>query len=199
MKYARENILRLVENIDPFDSLEEDHQQDVIAWIKSGAEIFRIEKPDKPAKHLVSYFVAIDIENTSILLVDHIKSGRWLPTGGHVEKDEDPKATVQREALEELGIQAEFISENPFFLTVTVTVGKTAGHTDVSLWYLIQGSIDDYFQCDDQEFNGYRWFSFDEVHNNTSLPFDPHMDRFTKKLEAFLKSQKNQPDPKGRE
>jgi len=188
MKYARENILRLVENIEPLDSLEKNHQQDVLAWIKSGAEIFRIEKPDKPAKHLVSYFVAVDTENTSILLVNHIKSGRWLPTGGHVEKGEDPKVTVQREAMEELGIRAKFISETPFFVTVTVTVEKTAGHTDVSLWYLIQGNVDNHFQYDAEEFNSYRWFSFEEVLRNASLPFDPHMHRFAKKLKTFLES-----------
>ena len=43
--------------------------------------------------------------------------------------------TVIRECMEELYITAEFWHKEPIFITQTITVGKTAGHTDVSLWY----------------------------------------------------------------
>src|SRR5581483_2751975 len=111
--------------------------KDVLAWIESGANIYRIEKPDKPPKLLVSYFMVIDPDHDSLLLADHIKAQLWLPPGGHVELGEDPKQTVIREMQEELNQEAVFIrnDDQPFFVTVTRTVGLTAGHTDVSLWY----------------------------------------------------------------
>ncbi|MBP5993739.1 MAG: NUDIX hydrolase [Candidatus Moranbacteria bacterium] len=176
--------LELIEKISPIDELEKTHQEDALHWIKSGVEIFRIEKPDKPPKHLVSYFVVIDIENKAILLVDHIKAELWLPAGGHVEADEDPKATVEREAMEELNLTAKFIRGNPFFLTITTTVGKTAGHKDVSLWYLLSGGIQDEIRYDPGEFNGYKWFTFDEILQAPTSSFDPHMHRFIQKLKA---------------
>lgn len=74
-----------------------------------------------------------DQANEKILLVDHKKAELWLPSGGHVEIDEDPTDTVIRECMEERSVAAEFWSKKSVFITQTVTVGKTAGHTDVSL------------------------------------------------------------------
>ena len=124
----------------PFDDLEQNQIQETLKWIESGAPIFRLQKPDIPPQHLVSYFVLFDEKEQSILLVDHKKAQLWLPTGGHVEKDEDPRETVKRECFEELQIQADFWQVAPLFLTSTVTVGLTAGHKDVSFWYVLKGS-----------------------------------------------------------
>jgi 8-oxo-dGTP pyrophosphatase MutT (NUDIX family) len=66
-------------------------------------------KPDTPPKHLVSYFVLYDESTHKLMLVDHIKAKTWLPAGGHVKLDEDPRITVTREADEELGIVANSI------------------------------------------------------------------------------------------
>jgi 8-oxo-dGTP diphosphatase len=180
----RETILSLIKTIQPFDELENTHCQSAIDWIQSGAEIFRIEKPATPPRHLVSYVVLVDFNRKKILLVDHIKARLWLPTGGHVEKDEHPNATVEREAQEELNILADFKIQTPFFITETVTVGLTAGHMDVSLWYMLNGDSGKVLTYDPQEFNGYRWFDFEEILKTDPTKLDPHMQRFTRKLLA---------------
>lgn len=174
--------------IPPVDTLEKEHIADTLGWIKSGVGIFRIEKPDKPPKHLVSYFVLIDPEQNSLLLVDHIKAQLWLPTGGHVEPNENPAETVRREAQEELKKPAVFLKNNPhpFFVTVTKTGGLTPGHTDVSLWYLLRGSIHDFLDFERREFNDIEWFTFDEILQSDPVIFDQHMHRFTKKLVTYL-------------
>lgn len=54
-------ILNVIESIQPFDDLEALHVQDASSWIRTTTDsIFRISKPDKPPKHLVSYFVVVD-------------------------------------------------------------------------------------------------------------------------------------------
>ena len=167
----------------PHDALEQQHIHETLTWIKSGAQIFRIQKPDIPAQHLVSYFILLDEEAEKVLLVDHKKAQLWLPSGGHVEPDEDPKEAARRECQEELGIEAEFKFEDPIFLTKTVTVGLTAGHTDVSLWYVLKGHEHDAYAFDRDEFNDIRWFALDEI------PFskaDPHLGRFIEKLKGML-------------
>jgi 8-oxo-dGTP diphosphatase len=180
----RNTILHLIESIAPCDDLEATHRQSAIDWVRSGAELFRIEKPATPPKHLVCYVVIVDNANGKILLVDHIKAKLWLPTGGHVEQDEHPNTTVEREAQEELNIPADFRSAAPFFLTETITVGLTAGHTDVSLWYVLNGESGRELTYDAHEFNGYRWFTYEEIMTTDSSRLDPFMHRFTEKLLA---------------
>lgn len=180
----RDRIRQLVSSIRPFDELEAAHLASTIAWIDSGAELCRIEKPATPPKHLVSYFVLIDPRRRKLLLIDHIKAGLWLPAGGHVERHEHPNATVEREIQEELNIAADFASSDPLFITQTVTVGMTAGHTDVSLWYVLKADSNCEIAYDPEEFNGYRWFGYDEILGADISTLDPHMHRFSRKLFA---------------
>lgn len=184
MSSKREQLLKIVDTIQPGDELESEHIKDVVRWIKSGEPLYRISKPDNPPKHLVSYFVVVDMPNKSLLLIDHLKAHLWLPTGGHVEIDEDPKDTVLREAEEELSIHADFlpsVGTNPLFITATPT-NETYPHTDVSLWYVIHGNIDDVYDYDRTEFSSYKWFTFDEVLALDIDTIDPQMHRFTQKL-----------------
>jgi len=182
MSNIRSQITDLIGQIQPFDELEKSQIDFIQSWLASGVEIFRIEKPATPDTHLVSYFTLIDEAKNKILLVDHKNAGLWLPSGGHVEPNEHPKDTVRREIIEELGIQADFLQEDPFFVTVTKTVGMTAGHTDVSLWYLLKGDSEEILEYDQEEFNSIRWFRIDEIPFEKS---DPQMRRFIKKLALY--------------
>lgn len=179
----RESIIRIVESILPHDSLEKEHRAETLSWINSNSEIFRIQKPDIPNKHLVSYFCLFDSQSNSILLVEHKKSGLWLPSGGHVEPNEDPIVAAKRECFEELGIQAKFLFDKPIFITSTITVGATAGHTDVSLWYVLNGHLDMELIYDKEEFESIKWFKLDEIPFGKS---DPHMRRFIEKLRFLI-------------
>lgn len=173
----RAEIREEVELIRPLDDLERESKLDVLAWIDSGAELCRLEKPATPPKHLISYFAVVDDEH--LLLVDHINAELWLPTGGHVDPGEHPRDTALREAGEELSIEGEFLKEGPVLVTVTETVGKTAGHTDVSLWYVLRGDRSAKLDFDDSEFHEVRWFHKNDVPLDRT---DKHMSRFLRKL-----------------
>src|SRR5476649_942741 len=169
----RAEIRAEITTISALDDMEQQHIDSAIAWIDSGAELCRIAKPATPPIHLVAYFVVVD--DGHLLLVDHKNARLWLPTGGHVDPGEAPRTTVARELAEELGIAA------PLMLTCTATVGLTAGHTDVSLWYVIHGSRSQHLTFDDSEFNSVRWFAFDALPVDRT---DPHLQRFVQKLAA---------------
>ena len=172
----RESVRAELTSIAPLDELECQHIADALAWIDSGVELCRVAKPATPPKHLVSYFVVVD--NGYILLVDHRNAQLWLPTGGHVEPGEHPRQTVLRELQEELGLAAPSVGP-PLMVTCTATVGLTAGHTDVSLWYVVRASRDQPLSFDLQEFCAVRWFRLEDVPFGRS---DPHMRRFISKL-----------------
>ncbi|MGA7870495.1 MAG: NUDIX domain-containing protein [Candidatus Binatus sp.] len=189
----RDRIAEIIATIEPLDELEREHRDSTIEWIRSGAPIFRTKKPDVPPKHLVSYFALVDEQRSELLLVDHKLADLWLPSGGHVEPDEDPMATVVRELSEELNLDAEFILPDPLFITVTPT-RKVGGHTDVSLWYVLRGDNSRAIEFDRGEFHGVRWFGFDEIPSERS---DPHMRRFVTKLRASLAAKTIQNNSRG--
>ncbi|AMO99161.1 NUDIX domain protein [Collimonas arenae] len=175
----RVQIRKEFSSIQALDDLEREHIADALAWLDSGAELCRLAKPATPPKHLVSYFVVVD--DGHMLLVDHRNAQLWLPPGGHVEQGEHPRTTVQREMVEELGFAPSHPVGEPLLLTATTTVGLTAGHTDVSLWYVVRASKDQPIRFDEREFNEVRWFPFAEVPIERT---DPHMQRFLAKLNA---------------
>jgi 8-oxo-dGTP diphosphatase len=182
----RTTIAALIRNLSAHDALEQEHIDATLAWIASGAPLFRVAKPAVPPQHLVSYFVLVDEAERKLLLVDHRNAGLWLPGGGHVELDEHPATTVCRELAEELQILPTFLWPDPIFLTVTQTVGRTGGHTDVSFWYMLRGDTHQSLSFDTGEFYSVRWFDFDAPPLERA---DPHMGRFMAKLGKRLSSE----------
>jgi 8-oxo-dGTP diphosphatase len=176
---VRNEIRDLISAIRPLDDLERHHIDFCTNWIQSGVEIFRLEKPAIPPIHLVSYFLVFTPDQSKVLLVDHKKAELWLPPGGHVELNENPKDTVLREAKEELGIEAEFLFDKPLFVTVTKTVGNVIQHSDVSLWYALTWNPEDPLIYDKDEFNQIHWFGLEEIPFEKS---DPHLRRFINKV-----------------
>jgi 8-oxo-dGTP pyrophosphatase MutT (NUDIX family) len=177
----------LVSELVPVDDLEAEHRSDTLRWLRTTDDVFRRLKPATPPRHLVAYVVPVDRTDGSVLLVDHRRSGLWLPPGGHVEPDEHPARTARREAHEELGIAADRdgFKERPAFLTVTRTIGADdAGHTDVSLWFLVDSGRDESIEPDDREFREARWWSSSEVDTGDVRCFDPHLTRFLRKLRS---------------
>jgi 8-oxo-dGTP diphosphatase len=174
----------LVAKLTPLDQLEAEHIADTLRWLQDTDDVFRRSKPATPARHLVSYVVLLDHNNSDVLLVDHVNSGLFLPPGGHVEPHEHPAVTARRECREELGIDASLAGNGvePLFLTVTKTIGLDPGHTDVSLWFVAEGSRRLRMTLDEVEFRDARWWSADEVASADDAVFDPHFRRFLRKV-----------------
>lgn len=190
---ARKIISDLIGQVKPYDQTEREHMSDALEWVESKVEIFKIKSPDVPPKHLVSFSVLVDPQEKKILLLNHRKALLMLPSGGHVGKDEMPFETAKRELIEELGIEPKPLFENsgvPFFISQIETVGLTAGHTDVDLWYLFEGdsniSISDKSEEFKREFSGYKWLTFDEILSAPIEKFDANMHRFVEKLLNYV-------------
>lgn len=185
MEAATATVAAIVQGINPLDQLEREHIEQTLSWLAATDDVFRRAKPATPPRHLVSYAVLVDPEGRAVLLGRHRKAGLWLPTGGHVDPGEHPLAAARREALEELGIVAEFsvTGADPLLLTITTTIGIDAGHQDVSLWYVIRGDRTRCYRLDPAEFTTSRWWDIDRY----ALPeSDPHFPRFLTKLESAL-------------
>lgn len=186
MNKSRTNITHLLSQLQPFDETERRDIATTLTWVASGLDLYRLDQPDVPAKHLVSYVVVIDQVRKSVLLLEHIKAGLWLPSGGHVELNEDPYDTATRELGEELGSRAALVAtvaRLPLFVTVTKTPG-VHNHTDVSLWYVVAGDVRMWIDPDPREFRSSRWWRYDEILGTNLDEFDPGMHRFLHKLQG---------------
>jgi len=182
---TREETLRFIEVIKPFDEKEAAHLQDALNWVAGNEPLYRIQKPDVPPKHLVSYFVIVDPVSHKMLLQDHLLAKRWIPAGGHVDPNEDPAETVRRECMEELGIEATFLHDDPQFITVTVTNGQ-GEHTDVSLWYVLQAGETTPLVIEPGSFADVKWWDIDEILATPIEKFDPELHRFIAKTRQSL-------------
>jgi 8-oxo-dGTP diphosphatase len=183
----RQTVRLLAAEVVPADETEATQQQQILAWIDSGAPLFRTVKPATPPQHLAVYFALLDDADRSVMLVDHVKSQSVLLAGGHVDDLEDPRISVLREAEEELRIAAKFhdiAGDRPFFLSVTRTRGQDT-HTDVTLWFVLAASRHQQLQPDPDEFTAVHWLPLDST-DWTAERFDPHMARFASKLIAAL-------------
>ena len=82
-------------------------------------------------------------------------------------------------------VSKRIILQDLIFITSSMTVGLTAEHTDVSLWYVLKGDHAHSYRFDEDEFDSVKWFAFDEIPYEKS---DPHMRRFVEKLSYCLGS-----------
>lgn len=188
MNKTRTSLSEIVEHISPWDAQEQADKVAVLAWIESGAQLYRLQPPDVPMQHLASYVVVIDHARQLVLLLDHIKANLWVPAGGHVEVGEDPREAAERELAEELGSRAAMvttIASLPLFVTRTSTRGL-GSHMDISLWYVVAGDQRMWLDPDRREFRGHRWLTFDEVLETDTGTLDPAMHRFIHKLRGRM-------------
>jgi 8-oxo-dGTP diphosphatase len=186
-------IRTLIAELVPVDALEAEHRRQALSWVDGTDDLFRRIQPGTPSPHLVSYFLLIDHDGGSLLLVDHLRAGLWLPSGGHVEPGEHPVLTMRRELLEELGTSAEFsplTGERPLFLTITETARPVGKHTDVSLWFVLCGTVGQRLEPDAREFRGVRWWTRAEVAQADQAQFDPHLGRMLAKFDAVRADQR---------
>ena len=157
-------VADLVTGIVAGDQQEAEDRRAALDWLEGTDDVFRRVKPAVPDRHLVSYVVPIDPESGSLLLGEHLNAGLWLPPGGHVEVDEHPAVTAERETVEELGLEpGNRLSDRPVFMSATVTVGVDSGHTDVGLWFPLRLHSEARLRIDRSEFRSMRWWSPAEI------------------------------------
>jgi 8-oxo-dGTP pyrophosphatase MutT (NUDIX family) len=54
------------------------------------------------------------VKDNKVLLAHHNKFDKWVPPGGHMEEDETPVQTAEREFFEETSMKVKVISDAPF-------------------------------------------------------------------------------------
>lgn len=153
----RAEIRESVTVITPLDQVEAGDRDAALAWVDSGAPLFREPGPS-PARHLAVYFAVVDIARRTVLQLEDREAGVWVFPGGHVDTVV-PAVTVVRAADEELGIQ---FTLHPEFGDRPLMVTRAAGE-HVVLWFVLSGSETSEPPGDDREYAARRWVSIDDA------------------------------------
>lgn len=129
-------------------------------------------------KHFcVSVYVFNPISN-QFLLVKHKKLGKWVQPGGHIEMDEDPEEAAIRETYEETGLHVELVGERyprETDFIKPLALQKNAikpNHIHIDIIYMAVPTNDEELIFNDKETEGLKWFSLEEILDNTFETFD---------------------------
>lgn len=154
----------LLSSLISFDSVEKEQIALVKHWIRLQAPL-----------HWIASFVVVDPSTQELLLVKDAKEPLWHPPNTDVKQAEPPREAVKRGAKAQLGIEADFLFEDPVFLTLADPTKKRA-----TLWYVLRQSRQTTLRSPLLA----QWFDW------SALPYteaDPHLKRFVEKtLKKFV-------------
>lgn len=128
--------------------------------------------------HLTASALVLSPDGVSALLIKHVRLGRWLQPGGHVEPgDEDLLATALREVREETGLALERSLE-PVLVGVDIHgIPAKRGepdHEHFDIMFALQAESCEVQACP-VETQGAEWVPLDEVVERTGLARFEHV------------------------
>jgi 8-oxo-dGTP pyrophosphatase MutT (NUDIX family) len=105
-----------------------------------------LTRDENPYSHLCVYFAAYDINEKSLFLGKHIKSGLWLFNGGHIDKEESIEEALYREMREEWGFSKEVNIDTPSLFTITPIENpqKQTCKMHFDIWYFISTTQEEF-------------------------------------------------------
>ncbi len=114
------------------------------------------------------------IHKGKILLIKHKKLSKWLPPGGHIEKDETPDEAVAREIREEVGLEVEILNKNDLDINDATTlqlanpfhveVHSAGDHLHCCFCYLCRPKTTE-IKLNRAEADDVAWFSKQDLNN----------------------------------
>ena len=108
------------------------------ASIERFGEVSRLEHPfDEHADPMHITGSAFVVGPRGTVLHRHALLGIWVQPGGHVDPGETPWDAALREVIEETGLPARFVGDEPELVHVDVHPGPR-GHTHIDLRYLVE-------------------------------------------------------------
>jgi 8-oxo-dGTP pyrophosphatase MutT (NUDIX family) len=151
-----------------------------------------LTRDENPFTHFCVYFVAYSPASREVFLGHHKKSGLWIFNGGHIDKGELPGAALEREIMEEWGLEISADSVgNPQLLTITEINNpkKQTCTRHYDIWHFVPFDIDSaYFDAQKlaTEFHETRWMTSQQA---SIVVTDPATKKALSYIEAMLSSE----------
>lgn len=148
----------------------------------------KLTRDENPLNHLCVYFAAFDPSVKEVFIGHHKKADQWIFNGGHIDKGEIPKQTLEREMAEEWGkvVELRTIGE-PRLLTMThINSPRIQCTKHYDIWFFVPVSKES-FNPDksllDTEFHTTGWKTIEEAKR---LITDPNTIKAISKFESIF-------------
>ena len=96
-----EQLITQIEQYIPFNEQEAQDKEQILAFLRSGAELITRENP---VAHFTATAWIVNRDRTKVLMVYHNLYNSWSWVGGHADGEEELFKVVQREIAEETGL-----------------------------------------------------------------------------------------------
>ncbi len=109
------------------------------------------------------------VHDDKVLLIHHRKLDKWIPVGGHIEKNETPDQALAREIREETGLEIEILNmpvqddvKQNLATPVHANVHSVGDHDHCCFFYLCRALNPDEMKING-ELKGAEWFGRKEL------------------------------------
>jgi len=176
----RESLLALLAAHTPYDGDERAALDRTTRFVRTHADCFERSRLDG---HMTGSAWVTSAGGDRVVLVHHIKLGRWLQPGGHADGESDLARVALREAQEETGLRSLLLAApRPYDVDVHAIPERGAEvrhfHYDVRFRFFANP---DEAPSASAESHAVRWLTVDEVR---SLAPERSLARMIEKMQA---------------
>lgn len=166
---------QLIEQIEcyvPFNEQEERDKAQILAFLRSGAELITRENP---AAHLTASAWVVSPDRKQVIMVYHNLYKSWSWMGGHADGDWDLLRVAKKEVMEECGLtELTVVSPDIFSLEVLCVDGHEkrskylSSHLHLNVTYLFEADPAQPLRIKPDENSGVGWVAAEDVPQKTN-------------------------------
>lgn len=167
-----EQLIRQIENYIPFNEQEQRDKAQILAFLRSGAELIT---RDNPVAHLTASAWVVSPDRKQVIMVYHNLYKSWSWMGGHADGDWDLLRVAKKEVIEECGLQElTVVSPEIFSLEVLCVDGHVkkgkylSSHLHLNVTYLFEADPAQMLHIKPDENSGVAWVAVEDVAQKTN-------------------------------
>lgn len=167
-----EQLIAQIENYIPFNEQEMRDKAQILAFLKSGAELIT---RDNPVAHLTASAWVVSPDRSQVVMVYHNLYQSWSWMGGHADGDWDLLRVAKKEVMEECGLtDLTVVSPEIFSLEILSVAGHEkkgqylSSHLHLNVTYLFEADPAQPLRIKPDENSGVGWVAVADIPNKTN-------------------------------
>lgn len=172
---TRQELLKKIENYQPFNEQEERDKPLILDWIQKNEDAFSRENE---VAHITASAWVVNKDRSKVLMVYHNIYNSWSWLGGHADEETDLLAVAIREVQEEAGIKdVRPVSEEIFSLEALTVDGHVkkgryvSSHLHLNITFLLEADSEEAVSIKEDENSGVAWFTPKEALEKSTEPW----------------------------
>lgn len=167
-----EQLIAQIEHYIPFNEQEARDKAQILAFLRSGAELITRENP---VAHLTASAWVVSPDRKQVVMVYHNLYQSWSWMGGHADGNWDLLQVAGKEVMEECGLnEVTVVSPEIFSLEVLCVAGHEkkrqylSSHLHLNVTYLFEADPALPLRIKPDENSGVAWVAVEDIPEKTS-------------------------------